>query len=1081
MSQRHSFLVVLGFLTLGAAAASAAQVPVIDPAFARQVFLAPPGLSRVIVEFHGTPRALLAGEASAALHQEIFARFRRDLVLAEDARAAGKRGGAEPSQIRYEYSDLFFGAAVSVPSDQVDRLRQLPYVRAVHPDTEVRAYSTGSVVDARAGVNAQGLAARGSGIVVAIIDTGIDYTHPALGGGFGPGFKVAGGWDFSNDDADPMDDHGHGTHVAGTVAANAAGLIGVAPDATLIAYKVLGAAGNGEISGIIAAIDRSADPNGDGNPADRVHVINMSLGGPGTADDAASRAVDNATAAGIVVCVAAGNDGATASIGSPGTAVSAMTVGAIDAAGVIAPFSSRGPSPRLLGFKPDLTAPGVGIVSSIPGGGTLALNGTSMATPHVAGVAALLRQLHPSWSPQEIKASLIAGAVESVDPALARGAGRVDAARAHAAPVLADAGSVMFGLQGSKSGTWEATRSITLRNRSSVAQSLSVTAKGSVDGISVTMNPAALTLAPGQAKRVDVTIRGDNARHTFPVDGLAGGDLRFTGSTSFSIPWGMLRAARAVLISDFRANYIPLSSSRSSLFRYGANEAELIMPPGPVTLLAFSEGRNDGEERSSLTIMALENYELEGDTSVTLHAADAVHEVLLDGRAPDGSPLPDLPVERGTRDYFLDLRLMARGDSFVFDLGIGGYNAIHAVRTNTLSTTFTLLARESYIDLETMKAYHHESVPLKGISSSITLAPSSQYRMARLAWNLRVRSPFKVCNQTAFEVGSLSAIGSFVCLSKTVDRGTNTFELWSTDEPSTESFSGLQFTAGRLISQTFRATADGFVSSDEMIPPITAHRIPEGATASIGNGVAYPFFYVGTGVVQFLWPFWGFRGAMGELYTDFGSVDWRVFDSSGAVRSEGRFGEDSNQLPPAAVPGSRFVATRPTLGGGDYSARGTIEAKFASGGEDLAAPAFTSFMITAASGAPTSRLAAGEAGRLSFSAADFAATGFFRSQLSRPEATRAWYRVHGTPDWLPLSVVVTGSETGERRVLKHYPAGDVYSVDLSPASVRADVAVDLKIDLEDVAGNKLTWIQEPAFRVGDPPADPPRQRVVGRN
>ncbi|HEX8616063.1 MAG TPA: S8 family serine peptidase, partial [Thermoanaerobaculia bacterium] len=395
--------------------------------------------SRVIVEFHGTARAeSRANAAAAAAHEQLFARFRADL----GAGNGRVQSTASTPHIAHEYRAVFLGAAVDADAAAVTRIRALPYVRAVHEDRIMRATAVpasaplATVVDARTKVNASSLGTGGAGIVVAVVDTGIDYSHPSLGGGMGAGFKVAGGRDFINNDDDPMDDNGHGTHVAATIAGSAPDLIGVAPEVTLIGYKVLGADGSGPTSGIIAAIERCADPNGDGNFSDHVAVANLSLGGPGDAEDIASRAVDNAVAAGVVMVVAAGNDGTTASIGSPGTATDALTVAAIDDDGRVTDFSSRGPAPRLLGFKPDVSAPGYQIVSARLGGGTIALNGTSMATPHVAGVAALLRKLHPAWTPADVKAAITSSATAVAAVPFARGAGRVDARAAHESTLL---------------------------------------------------------------------------------------------------------------------------------------------------------------------------------------------------------------------------------------------------------------------------------------------------------------------------------------------------------------------------------------------------------------------------------------------------------------------------------------------------------------------------------------------------------------------------------------------------------------------------------------------------------------------
>src|SRR3989338_479040 len=171
--------------------------------------------------------------------------------------------------------------------------------------------------------------------------------------------KVIAGYDFFNKDSDPMDDHGHGTHVAATAAGNGI-LKGVAPDAKIVAYKVLSNSGSGWWSEIIAAIDRSVDPNQDGNYNYHLDIISLSLGGSGNPDDPPSKAIDNAVNNGVVAVVAAGNSGpGSGTINSPGTARKAITVGAMEKNQLIASFSSRGPVTWSSGTinKPDVVAP----------------------------------------------------------------------------------------------------------------------------------------------------------------------------------------------------------------------------------------------------------------------------------------------------------------------------------------------------------------------------------------------------------------------------------------------------------------------------------------------------------------------------------------------------------------------------------------------------------------------------------------------------------------------------------------------------------------------------------------------------
>jgi subtilisin len=212
----------------------------------------------------------------------------------------------------------------------------------------------------------------GSGVKVAVLDTGIDATHPDL--------AVAGGVNFvgvtkdgSTDPADWTDHQGHGTHCAGIVAArnNDRGVVGVAPDATLYAVKVLDDTGNGYTSDIIQGLDWCADHG--------IQVASLSLGGTGTASLQA--ACDNAYAKGVVVVAAAGNQGS--SVTYPAAYSSVLAVSATDARDQVARFSNYGPQIAL-------AAPGVSIYSTYKDGSYATMTGTSMACPHVAGTAALI-------------------------------------------------------------------------------------------------------------------------------------------------------------------------------------------------------------------------------------------------------------------------------------------------------------------------------------------------------------------------------------------------------------------------------------------------------------------------------------------------------------------------------------------------------------------------------------------------------------------------------------------------------------------------------------------------------------------
>ena len=272
----------------------------------------------------------------------------------------------------------------------------------------------------------------GTGVTVAVLDTGVDTGHPDLAG------KISAAKNFVNDS--PMNDrHGHGTHVASIIAGSGAAsdgrYAGVAPGVDLAIGKVLNDNGQGTESVLLAGMEWAATQTG-------ADVVSMSLGGccsDGT--DLMSQTLNLLSlTTDTLFVVAAGNDGPRSqTVASPGVAVEALTVGAVSKQDVLADFSSRGPVLGNDRLKPEITAPGVGIVAARAAGTAMgspvdehytAASGTSMATPHVAGAAAILAQQHPDWGVKELKDTLVSTALDLGSPAWHQGAGRLDLARA---------------------------------------------------------------------------------------------------------------------------------------------------------------------------------------------------------------------------------------------------------------------------------------------------------------------------------------------------------------------------------------------------------------------------------------------------------------------------------------------------------------------------------------------------------------------------------------------------------------------------------------------------------------------------
>ena len=430
--------------------------------------------------------------------------YLRTLAAAQRTLSARLALAVPAARVRWHYGFALDGVSVVLPSADLPRLRALRGA-TVWPAVTYHALRSSTAIATAAPSNrgptligatalwGANLATAGQGIKIALVDDGIDQAHPY----FNPsGFSYPAGfpkgntayttrkvivarafpspsthWKYAARPFDPKFSF-HATHVAGIAAGDygtpaadngGAPISGIAPKAYLGNYKALtvptkdyGLDGNSPE--IAKAIDQAV--------ADGMNVINLSIGEPEVEPrrDIVVRALDNAAAAGVVPVVAAGNDfGATGfgSIGSPANTPAAITAAASTLGGdgtradSVASFSSGGPTPVSLLPKPDVTAPGVDVVSSLPPNEFGPLDGTSMATPHVSGGAALLRQRHPTWTVQQVKSALASTGVPVHSSGgsgelsvLREGGGRIDLVRADRPLVFTDPTSLGWGLVG---------------------------------------------------------------------------------------------------------------------------------------------------------------------------------------------------------------------------------------------------------------------------------------------------------------------------------------------------------------------------------------------------------------------------------------------------------------------------------------------------------------------------------------------------------------------------------------------------------------------------------------------------------
>lgn len=433
------------------------------------------------------------------------------------------------SDVHASTSLLLNSMIVSANPADISKIAALPQVKKVHADRELKLYRNRSIPliqadKAWALKDNNSTTLSGKGVRVGVLDTGIDYSHPDLGGCFGEDCKVAGGYDFYNNDADPIDTDGHGTHVAGIIAGHGT-VKGVAPEATLYAYQVCDY--YCPTSYVIQALERSADPDQNPLTKDALDIVNLSLGGPGSSDDPLTIAANNASKAGIVVVVAAGNDGeAYDALGTPGNAELAITVAASDFDDNIADFSSRGPGDRDLVLKPDLAAPGSYINSTMPNGLFEEKSGTSMAAPHVAGAAALLKQQDNNRTPDAIKSLLVNSSKDLQQSILLQGSGRLDVLAAASANLTLSPQSISFGKLDTNQSLWQQQKTLVVQNTSASSNTVTLEQPELPAGVSLTMTPSGtVTIAGGARLEIQLQLTVNTSIYQQPANNSVLEDL----------------------------------------------------------------------------------------------------------------------------------------------------------------------------------------------------------------------------------------------------------------------------------------------------------------------------------------------------------------------------------------------------------------------------------------------------------------------------------------------------------------------------------------------------------------------------
>ncbi|MFI5734284.1 S8 family serine peptidase [Kribbella sp. NPDC051587] len=479
----------------------------------------------------------------------------------------------------------------------------------------------------------------GKGVSVAVLDSGIDATHPDLS------TQVAGEKNFTTESADDI--VGHGTHVASTIAGTGAAsggkYKGVAPDAKLYDGKICVQEGCYE-SDMLAGMEWAAKDV-------KAKIINFSLGGTDTPEiDPIEEAVNRLTAeTGALFVVAAGNSGTgDRTIESPGSADAALTVGAVDKQDALAYFSSAGPRLGDSAVKPDVTAPGVDIVAAKSkdsnigepvGDKYLRLSGTSMATPHTAGAAAVLAQEHPSWKAAELKSALMGSAKVAGDQTtFQQGAGRINLTTAIKQNVIAAESSLSFGLASYPHTDDEpVTKPLTFRNLGDAAVTLNLATTfndgtgAAAPADALALSATTVTVPAGGTAAVQVT---SNTKNSGP-DGLYSGRITATGGgQTVVVPVGVEKEIESHTLtvqaianngkpSDYSISVYSVDTGELSSYDLDADgSVKVKLPKGEYLVHQFSEFER-GEEDWIFFELVNPQVQLDTDRTVVLDARKA--------------------------------------------------------------------------------------------------------------------------------------------------------------------------------------------------------------------------------------------------------------------------------------------------------------------------------------------------------------------------------------------------------------------------------------------------------------------------
>lgn len=1018
----------------------------------------------IIVEYKDTPLFLQQKDSKIkkpAVNSYLSRQTQFSSDLSALYRSANKAYNVQfrlPEKKR-EYFKLFSGASMSVPRALVSMISSLPYVKKVYVDHLIKAGLAQSVKIIGADYVWNNFNDEGDSVIVGILDTGIDYLHPALGGGIGKGFKVIGGYDFVNRDNDPMDDHGHGTHVAGIVAGNDSSIKGVAPKALLMAYKVLNRTGEGFESDCIAAVERAVDPNEDNNFDDRLDVVNMSMGDEGGNPlDPLCQAVNNAVNLGVTFCISAGNSGQFNRISSPGSAELAITVGATEKSNRLADFSSKGPSKKLFAIKPEILAPGAGIYSCFPNGKYETLSGTSMASPMVAGVCALIKHKHKNWTPAMIKSALTTTARDYGLDVMSYGSGLVNAPKAMKVSSFAFPSMLNFGIDSMTADTWMRKDTITILNESESLQSYDITAEGLSSGITIDLDHSTLTLQPGQSEKIVFTLTVNNK--TLPDLYMSSksyyGKVYLRGtSDSLTIPWAFVKSP--FLQVNFSKN--PLFSIiygdwdkyqfESAWTSNSYDQAEFILQKGSYILLSVFSDIENG--RPALYFVE-KFFGMNSFKSISAGPSDADKSISFNGVDERGRKLSSL--ENSWNNFLVSFPSYGTRSS----TRSGLYYSLPPDYTLKISRTTSatgITAGQFQFDPSRDNAVRILRFPqIYEVTGDINLTNSPSGFLKR---NITINQPEDGTSEAGINNclrGSYGYISNINPLYRIKDSKWNGV-LYITPETGSD-FRHTAIVQSSRKNGGLNWISDGFIATRSEVGVIpmgyyspAVYISNENDPLSFGEGPVYPEVYLSQvlGAESKLCLQVSLYGRMNELKIEDNSLTaYRFYDLKDNIISEALLPEGKSRF--------ELLTNNYTVAGIKGKGRYYTELDLTDKNRQQL-PCLTGLQVLNSSGSPTGILKAGDKGKISFSVLSLDEN--FKSNIDT-SWTRLYLKRTGTTDWEEI-------KTGKRIFNENGRIDNI--ADVGKFADTDSSLIDLKIVTQNVFKQRIEWVMVPSFAIGN--------------